>query len=99
MNTLREPMNAVSLRHDSPQVVSARLAGRYRRLMARRQHNGSSGDEHPDDKALDRLADRGPSRVGLDGALRARDVSRPSQADRARAERSVTIRKAPPVSP
>jgi hypothetical protein len=34
-------------------------------------------DEHPDDSALDRLADRGPSRVGVEGAMRARDVSRP----------------------
>jgi len=75
------------------------VADRYCRDMARRQHEGNNGEEHPDDKALDRLADRGPSRVGLDGALRARDVSRPSHADRARAERSVTIRKAPPVSP
>jgi hypothetical protein len=33
-------------------------------------------DEHPDDRALDRLADRGPSRVGVEGAMRARDVSR-----------------------
>jgi len=54
-------------------------------------------DEHPDDHALDRLADRGPSRVGVDGALRARDVSRPAPADRARAERTVTVRRARPV--
>ncbi len=56
-----------------------------------------SGDEHPDDRALDRLADRGPSRVGVDGALRARDVSRPTPSDRARAERSVTVRRARPL--
>jgi len=54
-------------------------------------------DEHPDDRALDRLADRGPSRVGVDGALRARDVSRPGPADRARAERSTTVRHARPL--
>ena len=54
-------------------------------------------DEHPDDRALDRLADRGPSRVGVDGALRARDVSRPGPAHRARAERTVTVRRARPL--
>jgi hypothetical protein len=57
----------------------------------------SGDDEHPDDRALDRLADRGPSRVGVDGALRARDVSRPASADLARAERSVTVRRARPL--
>ena len=36
---------------------------------ARRDH-----DEHPDDRALDRLADRGPSRVGIDGARFRRPV-------------------------
>jgi hypothetical protein len=56
-----------------------------------------SDDEHHDDRALDRLADRGPSRVGVDGALRARDVSRPAPADLARAERSVTVRRARPL--
>jgi hypothetical protein len=43
--------------------------------------------EHPDDRALDRIADRGPSRVGVEGALRARDVSRPGPADLAAARR------------
>jgi hypothetical protein len=52
--------------------------------MARRDD-----DEHPDDRALDRLADRGPSRLGTDGARRARDVSRPGPADLARAAGSV----------
>jgi hypothetical protein len=56
-------------------------------------------DEHHDDRALDRLADRGPSRVGVDGALRARDVSRVRPADLARAERTVVVRKATPVQP
>ena len=56
-------------------------------------------DEHSDDRALDRLADRGPSRVGVDGALRARDVSRPGPADQARAERTVTVKHARPLDP
>jgi hypothetical protein len=63
-----------------------------------RPHPAPRGDdEHPDDRALDRLADRGPSRVGVDGARRARDVSRPTVADRARAERTVVVRRARPV--
>jgi hypothetical protein len=49
-------------------------------------------DEHPDDRALDRLADRGPSRVGVEGALRARDVSRPTPQQVARAERTAKPR-------
>jgi hypothetical protein len=49
-------------------------------------------DEHPDDRALDRLADRGPSRVGVEGAMRARDVSRPTPTDVARAQRTVKVR-------
>ncbi|MBI1375917.1 MAG: hypothetical protein GC157_00315 [Frankiales bacterium] len=51
-------------------------------------------DEHVDDRALDRLADRGPSRVGVEGAMRARDVSRPAPAALAAAGRSVTVRRA-----
>jgi hypothetical protein len=61
------------------------------------QRAGSGQDEHRDDRALDRLADRGPSRVGVDGATRARDVSRPAPADLARAEASVRITKAKPL--
>jgi hypothetical protein len=65
--------------------------------VARPKPAATGDDEHPDDRALDRLADRGPSRVGVDGALRARDVSRPRSADLARAERTVTVRRARPL--
>lgn len=65
--------------------------------VARTQPAVRGDDEHPDDRALDRLADRGPSRVGVDGARRARDVSRPGPADLARAERTVVVRKARPI--
>lgn len=54
-------------------------------------------DEHPDDRALDRLADRGPSRVGVDGALRARDVSRPTTAHLATAAATVRLSKGPRI--
>jgi hypothetical protein len=65
--------------------------------VPRPKYTPSGDDEHPDDRALDRLADRGPSKVGVDGALRARDVSRPGPAEVARAERSVTLRRARPL--
>ena len=66
--------------------------------MAREKRAPADGDGHPDDRALDRLADRGPSRVGVDGALRARDVSRPSRAQIAAAQRSVKPRTGPPIT-
>jgi hypothetical protein len=40
------------------------------------------------------LVAAGPSRVGIDGAMRARDVARPSAADLAAAERELVIRHA-----
>ena len=58
--------------------------------MARRDD-----DEHPDDRALDLLADRGPSRVGVDGARRARDVSRPGPEHLARAAGASTAGPSP----
>ena len=64
--------------------------------MLRPKPAASGDDEHPDDRSLDRLADRGPSRVGVDGALRARDVSRPAAAQLAKAQTSVTVRRARP---
>ncbi len=66
--------------------------------MGKEKRAPSRGDEHPDDRALDRLADRGPSRVGVDGALRARDVSRPSRAQVAAAQKSVKPRTGPPIT-
>ncbi len=78
--------------------VSAGLTA-YGRAVAGPQRAPRGAEEHPDDRALDRLADRGPSRVGVDGALRARDVSRPGPGDRARAERTVTVKHARPLDP
>jgi hypothetical protein len=66
--------------------------------MAKQKRAPSDGDEHPDDRALDRLADRGPSRVGVEGAMRARDVSRPSPAQLAAAQRTVKPKTGPPIS-
>jgi hypothetical protein len=40
------------------------------------------------------LVAAGPSRVGIDGAMRARDVARPSAADLAEAEEALVIRHA-----
>ncbi len=50
--------------------------------------------EQTTDRALERLADRAPSRVGVDGARRARDVSRPDAEDLAAAEQQVVLRRA-----
>ncbi len=63
-------------------------------MTERRGPGGSGRVEHHDDRALDRLADRGPSRVGVDGAMRVRDVSRPTDDDLAEAERTVVVRRA-----
>jgi hypothetical protein len=69
--------------------------GRDREKRAPRGGGRHLDDEHPDDRALDRLADRGPSRVGVDGALRARDVSRPTPAHLAAAATTVRVAKGP----
>ncbi len=90
----REPMQAVALGHGAPR---GRRVRRTVDAVARPQPAVRGDDEHPDDRALDRLADRGPSRVGVDGARRARDVSRPAAADLARAERTVVVRRARPI--
>jgi len=71
--------------------------GRDREKRAARGGGRYLDDEHPDDRALDRLADRGPSRVGVDGAMRARDVSRPTPAHLAAAARTVRTAKGPRV--
>ena len=72
----REPVQAVALGHGAPR---GRRVRRTVDAVARPQPAVRGDDEHPDDRALDRLADRGPSRVGVDGARRARDVSRPGR--------------------
>ena len=43
------------------------------------------------ERALRELTGAKPSQVGVQGALRARDVNRPSEADLAEAERETTI--------
>ena len=48
--------------------------------------------------ALRGLVGAGPSRVGVSGALRARDVSRPSEADEAAATAMPVPRVGPPVT-
>jgi hypothetical protein len=108
-------MDAVSLGHGhltlglqwtrqamSPRVGSAlgrRGLWAYGPRMARRQPAVPRDNEHPDDRALDRLADRGPSRVGVEAAMRARDVSRPGPTQLRLAERTVTVRPARVIDP
>jgi hypothetical protein len=45
----------------------------------------------PTERSMRDLVGAGPSQVGTDGALRARDVNRPSEQDLAEAEESVVI--------
>lgn len=45
------------------------------------------------------LTGGGPSIVGVSGAMRARDVSRPRESDSARAEKTVVIKRRPPDPP
>lgn len=47
------------------------------------------------DDGLGGLTEPGPSRVGVVGAMRARDVSRPRPEDLEAAEREVVIRRRP----
>lgn len=62
------------------------------RRPARRVRDDAAGE-----RALDRLADPTPSRVGVDGARRARDVSAPTAEDLASAAEEVVVRRARPV--
>jgi hypothetical protein len=50
-----------------------------------------TGDRGPRDRGLRDLVGAGPSQVGVSGALRARDVNRPTDDDLAEAERTVQI--------
>ena len=64
-----------------------RQSGRPTRAAgaARREGSGVSG-----------LVGAGPSIVGVSGAMRARDVSRPAEAHEETAERAVVVRRRPP---
>jgi hypothetical protein len=75
---------------DAPAPERRRLPGRRRRA------GGGSGTEKPSrDTGLERnlreIVGAGPSQLGVSGALRGRDVNRPSAADLEAAERDVVI--------
>jgi hypothetical protein len=53
--------------------------------------SGRSARTAPDERGLRDLVGAGPSQVGVSGALRARDVDRPSADDLARAEHEVVL--------
>jgi hypothetical protein len=63
----------------------------------KRNHSGGEGetkradDGHRGDRGLRELVGSGSSQLGVDGALRGRDVNRPSADDLAEAEQTVTI--------
>jgi hypothetical protein len=60
---------------------------------AKGRRDGEPGRAHgrDADRGWRELAGSSPSQVGLSGAMRARDVARPTPADLAAAERSVTV--------
>jgi hypothetical protein len=51
-------------------------------------------DRQREDRALDRLAEPGPTRVDSAAAMRVRDVSRPSAADLVAAAAELELRRA-----
>ena len=56
-----------------------------------RRASDPGGTRDPAERGMRDLVGAGHSQVGVDGALRARDVNRPSAEDLAEAERTVTI--------
>jgi hypothetical protein len=66
------------------------------------ERRGKKGDHgghshgHGDHGGFGNLTGGGPSIVGADGAMRARDVSRPRAEHDAAAERDLVIRRRPP---
>jgi hypothetical protein len=61
------------------------------RRTRRRRATTAQHTPAPSERALRDLAGATPSQVGVQGALRARDVNRPTPADLAEAERDVQI--------
>ncbi len=59
-----------------------------------RPHYRAAHDAGHSKDGLGGLVGAGPSKVGIDGAMRARDVARPSAQDLADAERDLVIRHA-----
>jgi hypothetical protein len=55
------------------------------------RHTGETGGRDPAERGMRDLIGAGRSQVGVGGAMRARDVNRPSAEDLAEAERTVTI--------
>lgn len=68
-----------------------------RRGSRRSERRG--GPDNGRDNGLGGLAGPGPSRVGVGGAMRARDVSCPRPEDLEAAEREVVIRRRPTGQP
>ncbi len=64
--------------------------------MARDSGRAGGADDldEADERVARRLTAPGPSRLSIDGALRARDVSRPSTEDLAAAERALRVQRA-----
>ncbi|MEO6715007.1 MAG: hypothetical protein ABIM89_16490 [Mycobacteriales bacterium] len=67
-------------------------------MVDRRSGHGRPG-KPANSHGVANLVGGGPSLVGPIGAMRARDVSRPREADYARAEKTVVVRRRPPDAP
>jgi hypothetical protein len=92
-------MDRVALGHGS--ILSGGTVGEQRRGARKggARHGGREGGERGGGGGVAGLTGGGPSIVGISGAMRARDVSRPRAEDEERAERSVVIRRRPEPEP
>lgn len=71
------------------------MAAAYARDMGNGTRGGSGSRPGHGERGTGGLVGGGPSQLGVDGAMRARDVSRPDDTDLDEAERSVEISHRP----
>ena len=74
-----------------PPVEVGRVEPAANRSAPNSQRGRTKGRNQSEDRGWRDLAGNSPSQLGVSGALRARDVARPSEADLAAAERELTI--------
>src|SRR4051794_37485324 len=75
-------------------------SGAYAAAMPTGPRRGAgSGRPGNEERAAAALVGGGPSQLGVDGSMRARDVSRPTEDDAARAERVVQVSYRPRSKP
>jgi hypothetical protein len=72
-------------------AAGATPTGRKQARQSGKRAGGRGRGEHSGERALRDLVGAGPSLLGVSGALRGRDVNRPTEQDLAEAERDVAI--------